>query len=165
MRVGWEVVGEGLRLEAELATPAGERRKARKGRKGGALGAGMREAEKGGWEGRRRRQGKQRDEGARVGTGAALGAREREGAERNRSRRGASRRLLQVAQNFAPWRLADPISHRRRRLPRPVTEAKADFDCSAVAGPTPGLRAPGSPGGSRKAPRRCGAGSPSVCLR
>ena len=160
MRVGagGGVVGEGLRLEAELATPAGERRKARKGRKRGALGVGMREAEKGGWEGRRRRQGKQRDEGARVGTGAALGTREREGAERNRSSRGASRRLLQVAQNFAPRRLADPIPrrrrHRRRRLPRPVTEAKPDFDCSAVAGQTPGLRAPGSPWGSRKAPRR-----------
>lgn len=156
---GGGLVGEGLRLKAELATPAGERRKARKGRKGGALGVGMREAEKGGWEGRRRRQGKQRDEGARVGTGAALGTREREGAERNRSSHGASRRLLQVAQNFAPRRLADPIlhrrrCHRRRRLPRPVTEAKADFDCSAVAGQTPGLRAPGSPPGSRKAPRR-----------
>ena len=105
------MVGEGLRLEAELATPAGERRKARKGRKGGALGAGMREAEEGGWEGRRRRQGKQRDEGARVGTGAALGAPEREGAERNRCR-GASRRLLQVAQTLrlGVWQILFPTA-------------------------------------------------------
>lgn len=112
MRVGWEVVREGLRLEAELTTPAGERRKARKARKGGALGAGMREAEKGGREGRRRRQGKQRDEDARVGTGAALGAPEREGAERNRSRRGASRRLLQVAQTLrlGVWQILFPTA-------------------------------------------------------
>ena len=86
----------------------------------------------------------------------------REGPRRGRGPRAAAPAAAPLAASFR-WRKTLRLGvwqivfrtphhhHHHRRLPRPVKEAKADFDCSAVAGPTPGLGAPGSRG--TEAPR------------
>lgn len=92
--------------------------------------------------------------------GAALGARSGR-AERSRSQ------PQRLAASFR-WRktlrpaFGRSIPHRRRRLPGLVTGFS--FDCWAVAGQTPGLRAPGSPEGKPEKPAGA-AGWFAKCLR
>lgn len=78
----------------------------------------------------------------------------REGPRRGRGPRAAAPAVAPLAASFrwrktlrlSVWQIVFLPPPTPRRLPRPVKEAKADFDCSAVAGPTPGLGAPGSRG-------------------
>lgn len=75
------------------------------------------------------------------------GARRGPGAKEGRAQPLPPLRLSpsQGAQNFAPLALANSLIP-SRRVPRSLTEAKADSDCSAAAGPRPRLRAPGARG-------------------
>lgn len=120
------------------SSPQEREKKSRPRKEGGRAGGG----DGGGWEGPWRRRRKERGEGA-SGNGR--------GAEGPRRGRGL------CAQPLPPRRLSSSpsggaklcafaFSRLYSPLPpsRPCTETKADFDCSASAGPTRGPRVPGS---------------------